>query len=103
GRRGLEAGLAGRPQAEAALVAERLTVYAIRHADAGDRANWSAPDRLRPLSKKGFKQAAGLVSVLKPYPIRQVATSPYVRCRQTVEALAAARDLELVESDALAE
>ena len=80
-----------------------MKVLVVRHADAGDRERWTRPDEERPLSKKGHKQAAGLVERLKPYAIRHVATSPYVRCRQTLEPLAAALGLPLVEVDVLAE
>jgi 8-oxo-dGTP diphosphatase len=80
-----------------------LKVLVVRHADAGDRERWTRPDEERPLSPKGRKQAAGLVSQLKPFRVAHVATSPYVRCRQTVEPLAEALGLPVEEAEELAE
>jgi broad specificity phosphatase PhoE len=79
------------------------TFYFVRHAKAGSRSHWDADDRLRPLSKKGLKQAEALVTVLAAYAITDVLTSPYLRCVQTVEPLAAVRGLELKKTPALAE
>jgi 8-oxo-dGTP diphosphatase len=77
--------------------------YFIRHAKAGSRSHWEQDDRIRPLSKSGIKQAAALVSVLAPYPISAVFSSPYLRCVQTVEPLAQARRLAIRETASLAE
>jgi 8-oxo-dGTP diphosphatase len=79
------------------------TFYVVRHAKAGSRGHWSGDDRLRPLSKKGVKQAETLVEVLQPFPITAVFSSPFLRCVQTVEPLARARKLPLKQSPALAE
>jgi 8-oxo-dGTP diphosphatase len=75
----------------------------IRHARAGSRSRWSGDDRLRPLSKKGRKEAEGLVDLLAPVPLQRVLSSPYVRCVQTVEPLARARGLQIEETEELAE
>ena len=77
--------------------------YFIRHAKAGSRGDWDLDDRIRALSKGGFKQAEALVSILERYPISAVFTSPYLRCVQTVEPLARSRGLALQETPALAE
>ena len=77
--------------------------YVVRHAKAGSRSHWSGDDRLRPLTKKGKKQAEELVQVLRPYPIRSVVSSPYVRCIETVEPIAHARQMHVNSSAALAE
>jgi phosphohistidine phosphatase SixA len=77
--------------------------YFIRHAKAGSRSHWEQDDRMRPLSKSGIKQAEALVSVLAPYSISAVFSSPYVRCMQTVEPLARARRLVITETPSLAE
>jgi phosphohistidine phosphatase SixA len=77
--------------------------YVVRHAKAGSRGHWSGDDRLRPLSKKGFKQAAALVGILEPFPITAIYSSPFRRCVQTVEPLARARELPLKESPHLTE
>jgi broad specificity phosphatase PhoE len=79
------------------------TFYVVRHAKAGSRGHWSGDDRLRPLSKKGFRQAATLVEILEPFPITAIVSSPFRRCVQTVEPLARARELQIKESEDLAE
>jgi 8-oxo-(d)GTP phosphatase len=75
----------------------------IRHAAAGHRRNWDEDDALRPLDARGIQQAAALVPQLAPFQIDRVLTSPFVRCVQSVEPLAAARGLEVEAVDALAE
>jgi 8-oxo-dGTP diphosphatase len=77
--------------------------FFIRHAKAGSRSHWEQDDRIRPLSKSGIKQAEALISVLAPYPISAVFSSPYVRCVQTVEPLARARRLAITATASLAE
>lgn len=62
----------------------------VRHASAGDRRDWDGDDRLRPLDKRGRRQAEALVELLLPLGVRRVVSSPYVRCVETVEPLAAA-------------
>lgn len=79
------------------------TLYFVRHAKAGSREDWTGDDRLRPLTKKGKKQADELVAALKRYPIIAIYSSPFVRCVQTVEPVARARGLEVKQSAALAE
>jgi phosphohistidine phosphatase SixA len=60
----------------------------VRHADAGDKATWKGPDRLRPLSSRGHLQAEGLVVRLEDYPVDRILCSPTLRCCQTVGPLA---------------
>lgn len=79
------------------------TLYLVRHGAAGDRQSWSGDDALRPLSRRGEMQAAGLAQALGDQHIEAVFTSPYVRCVQTVQPLAEAAGLEVVEHPALAE
>jgi 8-oxo-(d)GTP phosphatase len=78
-------------------------IYLVRHADAGSRKEWNGPDRLRPLSGKGARQAAALAQRLDGLTIERLATSPFVRCVQTFEPLASQRGLKLAEADDLAE
>jgi 8-oxo-dGTP diphosphatase len=80
-----------------------MTTYLVRHAKAGDRSQWDGPDDLRPLSKTGRRQAGGLVKQLDGEPVEHVVTSPYVRCRQTVEPLAERRRLAVDLADELIE
>jgi 8-oxo-dGTP diphosphatase len=79
------------------------TLYLVRHGAAGDRGSWQGEDETRPLTSKGMDQAAGLVTLLKDRQIEAILTSPFLRCRQTVEPLAEAVGLGLVEHPALAE
>ena len=77
--------------------------YFVRHAKAGSRSHWTGDDRARLLSKSGVKQAEALVSVLGPFPISTIFSSPYLRCVQTVEPLAQKRRLSIQETRHLAE
>ncbi len=70
----------------------------VRHADAGDKRRWDAPDLLRPLSPTGWSQATGLVERLQDYPIERIMSSPAVRCQQTVQPLARDRYLPIESS-----
>jgi 8-oxo-dGTP diphosphatase len=77
--------------------------YLVRHAKAGDRTTWTEDDRLRPLSKKGRRQAEQLVVAFRKREIGSVISSPSLRCVQTVRPLALDRGLALVTDAALAE
>ncbi|MEX2279541.1 MAG: NUDIX hydrolase [Acidimicrobiia bacterium] len=79
------------------------TVWLIRHAAAGDRTAWADDDRLRPLSKKGQRQAQAIASTLASHDIDAVFSSPYVRCRQTVEPLAVSLGGHVEDTELLAE
>jgi 8-oxo-(d)GTP phosphatase len=79
------------------------TLYLVRHGAAGDRQSWSGNDSLRPLSRRGEMQAAGLAKTLADHRIEAIVTSPYLRCIQTVKPLAEAAGLEVLEHPALAE
>ena len=78
-------------------------VYLVRHSEAGARGRWVGPDRGRPLSEAGRRQAARLVEVFAERPVARLLASPYVRCVQTLEPLAAARGLPIEECEELAE
>lgn len=80
-----------------------MRIVLVRHGTAGDRAKWRGDDRARPLDDRGRRQAAALPQALSGLTIRRILTSPYVRCVQTVEPLAAAFGLDLEETAALAE
>jgi phosphohistidine phosphatase SixA len=66
-------------------------ILLVRHASAGSRLTWEGDDRERPLDDRGENQARGLVSLLARFEIDAILTSPYRRCVQTIEPLAAAR------------
>jgi phosphohistidine phosphatase len=67
-----------------------MRLYIIRHAEAGqhDESKWP-DDSQRPVTKDGQKRFEKLARVLIDAGMQPtvIATSPYVRCRQTAEAL----------------
>src|SRR5256712_12035539 len=67
--------------------------YVVRHAKAGDRAEWRGDDRMRPLTKSGQRQAEALAQMLEGEPIDKILSSAYLRCRQTLEPLGTRRKL----------
>jgi phosphohistidine phosphatase SixA len=75
----------------------------IRHAHAGHRTRWEGDDRVRPLTKRGRRQAEGLVAALASVPLDRILSSPYQRCLETVEPLARRRGLEIEQVPELAE
>ena len=75
--------------------------YLVRHAHAGDKRAWTGPDRLRPLSGSGRREAHGLLVQLRPYPVVRILSSPTVRCVQTVEPLAQRRGLPVERAEVL--
>jgi 8-oxo-dGTP diphosphatase len=77
--------------------------YLVRHGEAGDRHAWHDPDELRPLTEQGRRQAEGLVVLLADAEIDRLLSSPYVRCVQTLEPLAAARRMPIDTTPVLAE
>lgn len=83
--------------------ASRARVYLVRHAKAADRDAWTEADELRPLTKRGRRQAEGLVRLLHGEVVRRIASSPHVRCVQTVRPLALDRQLPLELAEDLAE
>ncbi|MBW8741744.1 MAG: histidine phosphatase family protein [Acidobacteria bacterium] len=75
----------------------------VRHAWAGHADKWDGDDRLRPLDKRGRKQAAALVPLLRRFELDRIVSSPYVRCVETVKPLARALGIEIDLDDALGE
>ena len=75
----------------------------IRHARAGNRSEWHGDDRVRPLDERGRAQADALVDELAGFPVERILSSPYDRCIQTVEPLAAERGLPIEPRDELGE
>lgn len=81
----------------------RDLVFLVRHARAGDRDEWTGDDRLRPIDGRGRRQADAAVAPLAGYPIRRLVSSPYLRCVQTLEPLAARLSLPIERDPALGE
>jgi phosphohistidine phosphatase SixA len=79
-----------------------VTSVLLRHASAGHRTRWDGHDVARPLDDRGRRQAIELVELLRPY-VRRIVSSPYVRCVETVEPLAAALGVPVEEDERLAE
>ena len=77
-----------------------MKVYLVRHAHAGQRSH-DGRDIYRQLSPEGQQRATDLVQVLADRPVDVVMSSPATRCVQTLEPLAAARELALVECQEL--
>ena len=78
-------------------------LYVVRHADAGDRGQSAGPDDERPLSDRGWRQAKGLVANLGAVGITRLVSSPFRRCRETLEPLAEHLGLAVETDDRLAE
>jgi len=78
-------------------------LYLVRHAKAGSRSEWEGDDRLRPLNNGGRRQADALARRLAPLAIGSLVSSPYLRCVQTLEPLAAALGTTIATDERLAE
>jgi 8-oxo-dGTP diphosphatase len=70
-------------------------IYLVREADAGGRFGWPGPDRLRPLTVIGWRQALELAERLDGARLDRIVSSPWLRCQQTVLRLAETRDLPI--------
>lgn len=70
------------------------TVLLVRHADAGDRADFDGPDDLRPLDATGREQAKTLAAVLPLWRPTRVLSAPPLRCVETVAPLGLAVDVQ---------
>jgi len=80
-----------------------VTIYLVRHAQAGKRDHWRDDDQLRPLTEVGHEQAVELAMRFDSVAVPQVLSSPYLRCMQTLEPLARRKGLEVEPTGVLAE
>lgn len=81
-----------------------MAVYLVRHAVAQSRSAWGdKDDDLRPLTKRGERQAGAIAELLGKADVRRILSSPAVRCIDTVVALATKLGLEVKVSDELTE
>jgi 8-oxo-dGTP diphosphatase len=84
------------------LVTRALVVA--RHARARKRASWTGTEADRPLTRTGRRQAEQLVPVLSAFGVVRATTSPWSRCRSTIEPYARASGaLPLRSCEALTE
>lgn len=74
-----------------------MTLFVVRHANAGRRQDWVGDDGLRPLSARGLRQAGAIAELIAPCAPTRIVSSPTVRCVQTVEPLATALGIDVVE------
>jgi 8-oxo-dGTP diphosphatase len=79
----------------------RLRLF--RHGQAGDRDRWAGEDLDRPLTEKGRGQAAAIAKSLDRAEIDRIVSSPYRRCLESVEPLAALIGADIEVDDRLAE
>jgi len=70
-------------------------IYLVRHAKAGERRVWEGNDEARPLSKLGWKQSEAIAKRLESRGASSLFSSPYLRCLQTLEPLAARLGIEV--------
>lgn len=78
-------------------------IHLVRHAKAKNRSTWEEPDDLRPLTKRGRREALELAERLAEHGVKRLVSSPYVRCVQTLEPLAVELGLAIETTDLLAE
>ncbi len=79
-----------------------MLMIAVRHGTAEPKRGWKGRDQDRPLISSGDRQAKALSARLTRYRPARILSSPSLRCRQTVEPLAAACELPVDQTDALA-
>ena len=79
------------------------TIHLIRHAKAKNRLEWTEPDELRPLTKRGRREADAIAERLRDAAPERLVSSPYLRCVQTLLPLSDALDIRIETSDVLAE
>jgi len=80
-----------------------VTQYLVRHAKAGQRSEWRDDDAVRPLSKSGRRQADAVADRLANQVAGPLLSSPFLRCRQTLEPLARRIGLEVMDDVRLSE
>ncbi|HVC25932.1 MAG TPA: phosphoglycerate mutase family protein [Acidimicrobiales bacterium] len=94
--------------ARAAPSRGRQVAYLVRHAEALSRGSWPRPDRERPLSELGRRQANAIAGRLAPgagaaTTLTRALSSPALRCRETLGPTAARAGLAVEEVDDLEE
>ena len=82
---------------------DRVQLYLLRHADAGDPTGWKGPDDARPLSPKGEDQSERLGRFLAEVGFEPdvIVSSPKVRAARTAEIVAKALGMDIRLDDRL--
>jgi len=78
-------------------------VLLVRHAKAGKSERWQGDDDLRPLTTAGHRQAEVLRALLPLFGAQRIYSAPPLRCRQTVEGLAADLAVPIIDEPLLSE
>lgn len=94
---------AGRVATGRALPSPAVKLFVVRHGNAGSRSEWAESDRTRPLSPKGWRQAAGIADSLADEGIKRLVSSPATRCIETLEPLAKRLGLPIEQDERLLE
>ncbi len=79
------------------------TVLLVRHGEAGEREDWHGDDDVRPLTTAGWRQAEALRTLLPLFGARRVYSAPPLRCRQSVESVAADLGVPIIVEPRLSE
>lgn len=80
-----------------------MSLFLVRHAKAGKRSQWDDDDSLRPLDEVGVRQAVVIGTEIGAHAPSVLYSSPYLRCVQTLEPLAAKTGLSIHAHNLLAE
>lgn len=86
------------------MSAGKIELYLLRHAHAGDPAEWDGDDDERPLTGKGRRQAKRLGSFMRAVGLKpdKLVTSPLVRAEETAQLVAKALRVEVLVEPRLA-
>ena len=82
---------------------ETRAVIILRHAKATLRSDWKGEEAKRPLLSEGVAHSQRLVSLLAAYGPKQLVTSPWKRCHDTISPYAKHTKRKLVERGQLTE
>lgn len=85
------------------VIDRTATVLLVRHAEAGKSEKWAGDDDLRPLTTTGRRQAEALRTLLALFGARRVYSAPPLRCRQSVEGIAADLRVPIITESRLSE
>ena len=83
--------------------AEAQNILIVRHAKAEARKTWKGTDANRPITPRGAAAAYALNRELACYNPTRLATSPWIRCQETLHVLSWQTDRPMHHLDALTE